>query len=109
MHVDIRSRGVWKYLPSGKLAGRANRSPTRQSAWIGEPRGVWVGQQDLDAQPGTWAQGVHQASGSLKESRPYSEKQWAIGGLWMTGGYTSSHSGGDHDGRDYDYEHEERR
>jgi hypothetical protein len=27
----------------------------------------------------------------------------------MTGGYTSSHSGGDHDGRDYDYEHEERR
>ena len=69
---------------------------------------MWVGQQDLDAQPGTWAQGVHQAPGSLKESRPYSEKQWAIGGLWMTGGYTSSHSGGDHDGRDYDYEHEER-
>ena len=31
--VDIRSRGVWKYLPSGELAGRANRSPAELSAY----------------------------------------------------------------------------
>jgi len=33
VQVDIRSRGVWKYLPSWELAGRANRSPTELSAW----------------------------------------------------------------------------
>ena len=25
--------GMWKYLPSWELAGRANRSPTELSAW----------------------------------------------------------------------------